>query len=160
VNCFREISLTILFALLAAWALYHSMDWPLGTRLFPWLVAIPVVALCFIQLITDLAAPPTPNPAPTELQVENGLERERLTRVVTIICWIVGFAVAIWLLGFKVAMVLMIFGYLKFRSGESWRLSLALTAGGYAFFWGIFDHVLHITLPESQLAVWSEKWMQ
>ena len=136
------------------------MDWPLGTRLFPWLVAIPIVVLCFIQLITDLTVPPRSNPATTELQVEDGLERERLSRVLTIICWIVGFAIGIWLLGFRVALVLMIFGYLKFQSRESWKLSLALTAGGYGFFWGIFDHVLHITLPESQLAVWSEKLMQ
>ena len=156
-NFLRHMSLTPLFAVIAAWALYESMDWPAGTRLFPWLVGIPILALSLIQLTAELTTRSSSNSMTTEFQFENGSQRERITRLVTIVSWIIGFAIGIWLLGFKVALVLMIFGYLKFQSDESWRLSLTLTIGGYVVFWGVFDNILHLNLPEPQLSIWSEK---
>ena len=61
--------------------------------------------------------------------------------------WLLGFYFCIWIFGFFVAVPLYGFLYLKFQAKEGWLLSLALTLGGFIFFVGLFDHILHLPWP-------------
>jgi len=150
--------LTLFFSCTAAWALFESRDWPLATRLFPWLVAVSVVVLSLIQLVLDLTGRAELGSMTMDFQSSEEFHRvEGRARVMNVLCWILCYAIGIWLLGFRIALLLMLFGYLKFQSGETWKLSLLLTGGGYILFWGIFDSILYLTFPESLVWLWIEK---
>jgi hypothetical protein len=68
-------------------------------------------------------------------------------RSATAAAWIVGFFAAIVLFGFPVAVPLFVFLYLKLQANEGWILSAAITAGVWAFFYGLFDRLLHLPFP-------------
>jgi hypothetical protein len=46
-----------------------------------------------------------------------------------------------------VAVPLFVFLYLKLQANEGWILSAAFTAGVWAFFYGLFDRLLHLPFP-------------
>jgi len=48
-----RILFTLGVMVVAAYAVYASRDWSLGTGLFPWFVGIPVLVLAVIQMILD-----------------------------------------------------------------------------------------------------------
>ena len=62
-----------------------------------------------------------------------------------------GFFAAIALLGFPVAVPLFLLLYLRLQGGEGWVLSLLLTAGVFAAFYGLFDRLLHLPFPQGWL---------
>ncbi|MBI4525805.1 MAG: tripartite tricarboxylate transporter TctB family protein [Deltaproteobacteria bacterium] len=150
--------LTLFFCCAGVWALIESREWPLATRLFPWVIGILLVALCLIQIVIDLTRWAAEPKSAAGFQASDGPDKIQLrSRTINILSWILGYGIGIWLLGFDLALVLMLFGYFKFQSSESWRLSLWLTAAGYLFFWVIFDYTLRLPLPSSQVWFWIEK---
>jgi hypothetical protein len=46
---------------------------------------------------------------------------------------------------------LLVFSYLKFQSGESWTLTIALTVIAFIFFWTLFVRLLNLPFPEGWL---------
>ena len=58
--------------------------------------------------------------------------------------WLLGFFFGIWIFGFFVAVPLYSFLYLKYQAKEGWWLSLTLTLAVFAFFFGLFDQILHL----------------
>ncbi|MGH7826389.1 MAG: tripartite tricarboxylate transporter TctB family protein, partial [Candidatus Binatia bacterium] len=75
-------------------------------------------------------------------------------RTAHIALWILGYFIAIWLLGFSYAVPLMIFAHIKFGGSEKWPISVFLTAAGWAFFYLLFEHALHIPFPEGLIVGW------
>ena len=123
--------------------------------LFPIIVGIPGLALAvlafgreFFVILRSGAA--QANPSGTTPSVEPVVIR----RAVSIISWTLGFLLAIWLIGFNIAVPLSTFLYLKFGSGEKWGISIALTVIAWVFFYGLFDHVLHLPFPEGEIFLW------
>jgi hypothetical protein len=49
---------------------------------------------------------------------------------------------------------LVVFLYLKVQSKERWPLSIALSAGAWLFFYGLFDRLLHLPFPDGVLIAW------
>jgi len=118
-------------------------------RLYPWAIGIPMVILALVQVILDLRgykAKETLDGAPVDFQftqtIEPALGRKR---AITMFSWLLGFFLLVWLLGFEYGIPLMVFGYLKFQSNESWVLSIILTVLAFVFFWLLFVKLL--TLP-------------
>lgn len=149
---------TLFFACAGLWVVLQSRDWPFATRLFPWLLGIPIVVLSVIQFILDLKEPPVKGRITVDSDISEAIGKEEgRKKAINILLWITGYAICIWLLGFKLALLLMLFGYLKFQGRESWKLSAGLTAAGYLLFWVVFDHLLHLILPESQVWLWIER---
>ena len=68
--------------------------------------------------------------------------------------WMLAFFAAIALLGFMVAVPLFLFLYLKLQGGEGWAMSIGLTAGVFAAFYGLFDALLHLPFPAGWLLAW------
>ncbi|MBI2304973.1 MAG: tripartite tricarboxylate transporter TctB family protein [Chloroflexi bacterium] len=152
---FRLEALFTLFVVgIFAWAMWEARIWPLKSRLFPWAIGIPVLALALTQLVQDLRRKgdqPSPDLAAAyeaELTLDPKIAQRRSA---AILGWIVGFFLAIWLLGFPLTVVLGTFLYLKLAAGESWLMTILVTVVAWGFFNGLFDMTLHIPFPEGEL---------
>jgi len=127
-------------------------------RLYPWAIGIPMVILALVQVILDLRgykAKETLDGAPVDFQftqtIEPALGRKR---AITMFSWLLGFFLLVWLLGFEYGIPLMVFGYLKFQSNESWVLSIILTVLAFVFFWLLFVKLLTLPFPQGLIFTW------
>ena len=144
---------TLAVIVFAGYAVYTSGDWPLGAKLFPRFVGIPVLILSLIQLVIDAYESIRPGGAQQkdtgDLQVDLSMERSVLVkRGGGFLLWLLGLFFGIWIFGFFITIPLFSLFYLKFQAGEGWLLSLTLTVGVTIFFIGLFDQILHVAWPE------------
>jgi len=127
-------------------------------RLYPWAIGIPMLVLAFVQVILDLRgykAKETSDGAPVDFQftktIEPALARKR---AITMFSWLFGFFLLVWLLGFEYGIPLMVFGYLKFQSNETWFLSIILTVLAFVAFWILFVKLLTLPFPQGLIFTW------
>jgi len=99
--------------------------------------------------IVEVLAPVTSGEIAPELPPSEVHRREAKIWV-----WIIGFLIAIWLLGFSLAVAVTTLLYLKIAGHEKWPITIILTVGGWAFFYGVFNYGLHIPFPDAQLFLW------
>jgi hypothetical protein len=139
----------------------QARGWKLQARLYPWTIGIPMIFLSLLYIFNDLSGrnekkeQSQTEKAPVDFQFSQGLDKDTIRRrTINIFCWIFGFFAGIWLIGFTYMVPLFVFLYLKLQSQESWKLSLALTAGAWLIFWGLFDYLLKLPFPEGQAIVW------
>lgn len=147
-----RILFTLSIVAVSVCAVISAKDWPLGTRLFPWVIGIPVLILSLIQLAIEFSQTRRiGNPVKEDtgdLQVDLSMSSMVVARKAgNFFAWLLAFFLCIWTLGFFVAVPLYGFLYLKVQAKEGWWLSLALTLGGFIFFVGLFDHILHLPWP-------------
>ena len=152
--CFVILIFFILFV-------YEARGWRLQSRLYPWTIGIPMIFLALLYIFQELSGRNEKNEqsragsAPVDFQFSQGVAPDQIRRrTINIFGWIFGFFAGIWLLGFSYMVPLFVFLYLKLQSQESWKLSLALTAGAWLIFWGLFDYLLKLPFPEGQAIVW------
>ena len=136
--------------LLAGYALYSSIDWPLRTALFPRVIGIPLLLLALTEMILSMLG--------VEKKREGHAVDFELTtdvdpviarkRTVAIVGWTLGFLALILVIGFPIAVPLFVFLYLKLVGKEGWLLTLILTALSWLFIEGLFNRLLHIPFPE------------
>ena len=127
-------------------------------RLYPWAIGIPMVILALVQVILDLRgykAKQTSDGAPVDFQFTQTIEPAvARKRAITMFSWLLGFFLLVWLLGFEYGIPLMVFGYLKFQSNESWVLSITLTVVAFVFFWLLFVKLLTLPFPQGLIFTW------
>jgi len=114
-------------------------------RLFPLIIGIPGLILASLAFGKELFT--TTRTVTIESDGEELEPTVARQRMITIICWIIGFFGFIWLVGFIVSSVVATFAYLKFGNSERWPISIALTGLAWLFFYGLFDYILHLPLP-------------
>jgi putative tricarboxylic transport membrane protein len=124
--------------------------------LFPWVVGLPCLVLAIYISFTEVFTAKREIKVARyqvveEREIEPMVERQR---TFAIGCWIVGFFLAIWILGFIPASAIATFLYLKFGAGERWPVTLAITAGCWLFFFGLFDYALQMPFPQGALFEW------
>jgi putative tricarboxylic transport membrane protein len=125
--------------------------------IFPWVVGVPSLGLALYIFATEALTSTREikiggqYAIPDEPEIEPIVERQR---TFAIGCWIVGFFIAIWIVGFIPASALATFLYLKFGAGERWPVTLAITAGCWLFFFGLFDYALQMPFPQGALFEW------
>jgi len=125
--------------------------------MFPWVVGVPSLALAIYifvkEALTSTRKIKTGGlyEVPDEPGIEPFVERQR---TFAIGCWIVGFFLAIWIVGFIPASAIATFLYLKLGAGERWPVTLAITAGAWLFFFGLFDYALQLPFPRGALFDW------
>ena len=160
----------MLFTLFAAavfcFVVVTAREWPIGTRLFPWYVGIPMLVLSLVQLALELYRSTRPvdlqsGPLETgDLQVDWNIGViVVIQRAAKFFGWIIGLILGIWLLGFFVTVPLFIFFYLKLEAKEGWLLSLALALAILLFLIGLFDQILHTHWPRP-LILWPEAMLK
>jgi hypothetical protein len=133
------------YSALAAWA------WPWKAALFPLVIAIPLFCLAAIEVLWVLFGATERGEAKDFQFARDVPERDALRRSAAAAGWILGFFAAIVLLGFPIAVPLFVFLYLRLQSSESWRFSVVLAAAVWAFFYGLFDQLLHLPFPAGWL---------
>ena len=142
---------TLAIVIFSTYAVVSARDWPLATRVFPWIVGIPVMILSVIQLAREIFQPRsiTARKEDTgDLQVDWSIGSKAVgAKAIRFYGWLLGFFLCIWLLGFFVAVPLYTFLYLKISAEESWLMTLSLTLATFVFFVGLFDEVLHLPWP-------------
>jgi len=166
---FQRFSILFTFALflLAAWAVWEARKWPLQASLIPWLIGVPTVILLAVELIREWMGRGAKNAAEDEetdmkalgvsaiSEVGDSVDpAEERRRMVNIICWILGFALAILLLGFQLGISLLTLLYLTFAGTERWTTILGMTAIVWAATTLFFDCTMHIFFAEGKLLVW------
>jgi putative tricarboxylic transport membrane protein len=145
-------SFTVVLLLLLA--LWQSREFGMRAGLFPWAVLVPALLLAIVQFGRDLSGhgdEPDTGPAGAAPAVSSAVARRRTAEIAA---WIVGMFVAIWFVGFAGATLLTTFLYLKLGAGERWATSLALSLGGFAFVYGLFERTLGVPFPPGALLVW------
>ena len=135
-----------------------GLDW--DTRLFPWVVGIPALALALRQLAADWRGASANSeqeeveryPGVLDIAVDRSIPPELLIRhTVKISYWILAFAAGIWFLGFLISIPLFIFFYL-IAEAKARRLPAVLIAGlTFLFVWALFDQTMHLAWPEAAL---------
>jgi TctA family transporter len=148
-----DIVFTICLVMPLAFALWQSREFGFRAGLFPWVIGFPVVALLLAQLALELTGRAKRNVSYEAVVVElPGVVVAR--RTVEIIGWICAFLAAVWLLGFPSAVPVMTFLYLIVAGREKWPVALAIGAGSWAVFYGLFDWALQIPFPTPVILDW------
>jgi hypothetical protein len=159
-NSRAESFLSLAFLLIAAWAVFEARDWPISARLFPWLASIPLLVLSTLLLVINVLRPTNEGKEAMDFKFSENVEPAIASaRALNILGWMLGFTSALFIIGFHIAIPLMVFLYTRFQGRETQRLSLSLAAGAYLFFWGVFDRLLTLPIPQARLWIWMEKFI-
>jgi hypothetical protein len=134
------------------------LDW--DTRLFPWAIGIPALALALRQLFVDWRSAGandeqgegTRYAGVLDIAVDRSIPPEEIFRhTVRTAYWILTFAFGIWFLGFLISIPLFIFFYL-ISEANAGKFSAAIVAGlTFLFVWALFDQLMHLAWPEAAL---------
>jgi Tripartite tricarboxylate transporter TctB family len=162
-----ELLFALLIVVVSGFVVWQSAGWALralglpiaglfptgwGPRsgLFPLVIGLPTFILAIVQLIIDLRRARPASPSETgeaALTVPANVVRRRY---ILILSTITGFAGAVWLLGFLITIPLVTFLYMK-AAGESWVLSIVLSATTAIVFYLMFVYWLNIPVPPGLL---------
>lgn len=142
--------------IVAAYAVYTSRDWGLGTGLFPWFVGIPVLVMSIIQMgleiYQSLKSPEARQTDTGDLQVDLSMGIGLVTRrALGFAAWLLGLFFGTVVFGFFISIPAFTILYLKYQAKEGWLLTAGLTLGTFVFFVGLFDTILHIVWPQPLL---------
>ena len=146
-------------AVIAVWVVTAArFDW--DTRLFPWAVGLPALALGLRQLVVDWRGSSV-NAEQGEqaryagvldIAVDRSITPEVMTRhTVRTISWILGFACSIWFLGFPISIPLFVFLYLICEAQAGKTAALVSAGLTFLFIWVIFDTMMHLAWPDAAL---------
>lgn len=130
------LSLTFLVIFSSA-VVVAKLNYPPTAAAMPLLVGGCGAALSLLQLIVELRA--------SRREYEDQID---LRKDVPIYLWVWSFVIAVVAFGFVMAAPVMLFVYLRFRSRESWWLSLLLSAAVLALLYGVFQIALGVPLFE------------
>lgn len=141
---------------IAVWVVTATgLNW--DTRLFPWAVGIPALALALRQLVADWqgASAKTEQgeeryPGVLDIAVDRSIPPEEMFRhTVKTAYWILTFACGIWFLGFLISIPLFIFFYL-ISEAKARKFPALIVAGlTLLFVWALFDQLMHLAWPEA-----------
>ncbi|HEU0071730.1 MAG TPA: tripartite tricarboxylate transporter TctB family protein [Alphaproteobacteria bacterium] len=173
-----KIAMTLVMFAIFAVMVGVASTYPPGARFMPYVVGIPGLVMCAIQLfldIRDLRANARDDDDDGKSEMERAAEEvarvtgrkmdfseaEGATAVVVeeskegrgrreAIVWasFLGLIGGILLFGFWIAVPLFIGGFLRFYAGRTWRFSLLLTAAATAVYYGAFVLGLKVVLHE------------
>jgi hypothetical protein len=155
----------LLVFVVAVWQMQLATPpFTLRAKLFPLLVAVPMVLVALYQVATELRGRRSEEPAraperaipasvvvdeaepafddnvtPTAQQLRQGL------------LWFATFFVALWALGFLVAIPLFTLAYFVVAGRERWYWGVVGALASLALLWGMFDQWLHIPLLSGQI---------
>ena len=147
---------SVFLLLVSSYAIFSAFGWSFKTKLFPLATAIPIFVLVLLHLYLEFfgAKEVAKGPA-VEAEFSNETPNEQAQRrACTIFAWIGGFILSVYLIGFPVTVPLFMFGFLKFQSEAGWIQAAALTAGTWAFFYLLFQRLVHIQFESGVLQAW------
>jgi hypothetical protein len=142
-----SLALSLVVMVLAGWGVVSAWSWPAKAALFPLVISIPLFFLAAAEIVWVLLG--SEQSAASDFKLSDDLPKDvALRRTAVAVGWILGFFAAIVLLGFGVAVPLFVFAYLKLQGKAGWIFAAVLTASVWAFFYGLFDLLLHLPFPD------------
>jgi len=141
------LSVTFLVIFSSA-AIVAWLSYPREAASMPLIIGGIGAALSLLQLITELRA----SRGDYEEQID-------LRKDVPIYLWVWSFVIAVVAFGFVLAAPVMLFAYLRFRSRESWWLSLLLPVAVLAMLYGVFQLALGVALFEGLATPLVRDWL-
>jgi hypothetical protein len=118
--------------------------YPAEASFLPFVIGIPGIVLCAVQLLLDLR---TKDEAPRA-------ERQDIRRELTIFAWLIAFLAGLLLFGFVYATPVLLFAFLRIGMGERLAVSLTGAAIGLPLVYVVFELLLEIPLYEGFAAAW------
>ena len=152
-----QIVFDLLVLLFFAYLVWEAKEWKPQARLYPWVIGFPMLLIAAIHLGMDLKGErkKSSGAAPVDFQFAKGIDPVLARwRTIEIFSWIFGFLVGIWLVGFSVSIPVVVFLYLMIQAREGWGLSVLLTAGAWLLYWGLFERLLRLPMPEGKIFFW------
>jgi hypothetical protein len=141
-----ELAFVGLVIAIAAAVLLTASGWAIQARLFPSVVALPLLALGVVQLAGTVRRPAAVQDADLDnLGLWHAGARSQTLRLAL---WLAVFLAVIVLFSFPLGLPLGIFLYLRFESGESWLRCLLLAAITFGYMYLVFDRGLHLPWPD------------
>lgn len=156
----RTFSGALTFVMLAIFASMVAIasGYPAGARFMPFVVGIPGIVLCLLQLALDwrrarveplrdgqptaaLRGTAAPDGAGTEAPDRTVVRREAV-----IWGYVVAFVAGLLALGFWVSVPVMIAAFLRFEGKASWQAALGAAIGAVALLYAVFGLALRIEL--------------
>ncbi len=143
-------------------AIFSSMvaiasQYPEGAAFMPFVVGIPGIALCLLQLALDYknaaglstyrfrSAPKAGKPEDLAIE-EPEFGPQTVKREILLWVYLLAFIAGILLFGFYIAVPVMLVSFLRREAGASMRLALLLGGGGTIVLYLMFGLLLHIRL--------------
>lgn len=146
-----SLALALAVMVVSGYAVASAWLWPWKAALFPLVIGIPLFLLSALEAAWVVFGT-TERAQIHDFQFSSEVaERQVLRRSAFAAAWIGGFFAAIVLVGFPVAVPIFVFLYLKLESRESWLFSAVATAAVSAFFYGLFDRLLHLPFQQGWL---------
>jgi hypothetical protein len=141
------LSLTFL-VIFASAAIVARLNYPPEAASMPLIIGGVGAALSLLQLIVELRA----SRGAYEEQID-------LRKDVPIYLWVWSFVIGIVAFGFIYAAPVTLFAYLRFRSRESWWLSLLLPLAVLGLLYGLFQVALGVPLFEGLVTPLIKDWL-
>ncbi len=144
---FRHVFNLVVVVLLGIY-IWTALGYNSQARLMPLVVSIPIFVLAIIQTINDLKKSPRTAPANKELapREEKPAEKGKFKKEVNAFLWAVSLFIVIYLFGFVFTTLIYTFLALKVRSRFSWRSSIGVSVGCFAFLWIVMIYGLKVDL--------------
>ena len=150
-----SLGLAIAIMVLAGWGTLSALAWPWKAKLFPLVIGIPLFCLAAAEALWIVFGRRGTRQAAADFQLSTDQAPEVARRRTAIAAaWTVGFFVLIVLVGFQIAVPVLVFAYLKLQGKEGWIFTTVFTAAVWAFFYGLFDLLLHLPFPPGVLLEW------
>ncbi len=134
---------------------FSAAEWQIQARMFPWVIGIPGLALCVMQLFADFFKRKDEDQSlrgAMDLPVDRSVPVAVVVkRAVNAFGWVLGLFTAIWIVGFVVAVPLFIFVYLTWQAREKLWLAVTYSLGMLALIVGVFHLILNVPWPEGVL---------
>ena len=147
-----SLALSALIMIVSGYGVVAATAWPWKAALFPLVIGVPLFALAAAEALWTLFGTDPASEEARDFQLSMG--QDTLRRTLSAAGWIFAFFAAIVLLGFPIAVPLFVFLYLKLQGREGWGISIAITLGTWAVFYGLFDLLLHLPFPAGWLFAW------
>jgi hypothetical protein len=132
----------------ASAAVVARLNYPAEAASMPLIIGGIGAALSLLQLIVSLRE----SRGAYEEQID-------LRKDLPIYLWVWAFVLAVVAFGFVIAAPVMLFTYLRWRSGEAWWLCLLLAVAVLAILYGLFETVLGVPLFEGLVTPVVEDWL-
>ena len=164
----NDVLISAFLILLLVGVVWEARDWPFRTRLFPWAIGFPMLALALVQCgcavskalrrqsggKADIGTSGQQAPLEVSPAEQAGLiaDPAARARAIAISAWTVAFALGFWLFGFKIGGLLLSLTFLRFQARESWKTSVVFALGIYLFFLLGFELALGVPLAPGVIA--------
>jgi len=151
--------LTVVMLLIFSTMVGMATQFPADARFMPFIVGIPGIALCVLQLVLDgvraydghlsrhfQTAPKAGKPVETGPAELPEFGRHTVTQEMRMWTYVVAFIGGVLALGFYVSVPVMLITFLRREAAASWRMTLLLGIGATVVLYLIFGTLLQIRL--------------